>query len=87
MEVLLKKIILGVWYNHNSGSDGTLDSWSAVNLGTFTDFSYGFFGFSSHDYYYARLGAPGTNAPLPCSGKATIYHHGSKKKFEVKLSY
>jgi hypothetical protein len=82
-----KKGILGVWYNHNSGSH-LVSTNLITGLYFFDDSAVEFFGFSSHDYYFGILTqAIGSGAwTVPLQGNIQIYHQGTNKTLTLTVS-
>lgn len=78
-----KKGILGVWYNHNSGTEATLKDGYGIALYSGSIFSA--FGFSSHDYCYKRA-SDGIDV-LPVERDIEIKHHGTGKTLNLHVSY
>lgn len=78
-----KKNFVGMWYNHNSGTSAKLTDGYGVNpyVGTMTEC----FGFSSHDYKYARY-SNGFDK-LAVERTVIITHGGTGKTLTLKLRY
>lgn len=78
-----KKNFVGMWYNHNSGTTAKLSDGYGVGpyVGTMTEC----FGFSSHDYKYARY-SNGVDK-LEVNKTVIITHGGTGKTLTLKLKY
>lgn len=78
-----KKNFIGMWYNHNSGTSAKLDAGFGVAEygGTMIEC----FGFSSHDYKYAR--ASNGIDKLPVARTVIIKHNGTGRTLTLKLEY
>lgn len=78
-----KKNFVGMWYNHNSGTTAKLSDGYGVGpyVGTMTEC----FGFSSHDYKYARY-SNGFDK-LEVNKTVIITHGGTGKTLTLKLKY
>lgn len=82
-----KKGLLGVWYNHNSGTSAQITEagFPYPSLRDYDDTHYEEFGFSSHDYHYARALLNGYL--IPVNAKVKIYHAGTGKTLTLTLQY
>jgi hypothetical protein len=83
-----KKGILGIWYNHNSGTSAKL--LTKYTIEPFEGTLWSSFGFSSHDYYYARKMAPNATGGtyfVPVDDYVEIIHNGTGKTLTLHLSY
>ncbi|WP_293712583.1 DUF4848 domain-containing protein [uncultured Parabacteroides sp.] len=78
-----KKNFVGIWYNHNSGTSAKLGAGFGVAEygGTMLEC----FGFSSHDYKYAR--ASNGIDKLPVARTVIIRHNGTGRTLTLKLDY
>lgn len=79
-----KKNFLGMWYNHNSGTDVRLGN--GVGLKLYEKSMIECFGFSSHDYKYARISYNGRDK-IAVEQDVIINHHGTGKTLTLHVSY
>ncbi|MDD4589329.1 MAG: hypothetical protein PHG06_02705 [Parabacteroides sp.] len=79
-----KKNFMGVWYNHNSGSEARLDKGAGIDL--YARSIVECFGFSPHNYFYARKSIDGINK-MPVERDIIINHHGTKAILTLHVSY